>query len=564
MENVAADPLGRRVGRAQLRVLVLERLAARASARRTRRRRGSAGPARSSGIARRRWSASAPRPAPAQPASPGAARRRRARPAGPPRSRSHRNRIRRHRQFPPTPPPSPAGRPRTSRLPQPHPRTGGGPQPGPAGGRSVLDRRTPTGPPNQSSTLGGRLGAPSARGLRGISPRGRRRALSRCRGRGAARSGRTAGTRGPGRRSGSARRPPAGARGEPEPAPELPYGPDGLAEVAEVGVRAPVHAEPEPGPGLDRGAERVEVGRPQQPGVEGHRAGPGVPEQRRPAGSARSSAPRSAPRRSPPPAPGPARPGPPAPRPTAACRTRWRSGPGRCAPRQRRLVDLQHDLGARQPARPRRRRAARTPSASDWVRSRTAPGSETRLVPVVQLDRRRQRPRPGDLQLQRPGVVLGERPRARRGRGPASPVARRWSRPGWSTSRQPDGCRSTGRSTRKAVPRPTMSAPAPRPGSSGRCGRSGSSPNTIRMASAGSVPGIDPTPSPRRSAPGPVTRRTLAPAARAGLSVGGAGCRAWTRTRSGRRRRISSATSPAPGRGRPAAVGRCCPTAAST
>ena len=45
--------------------------------------------------------------------------------------------------------------------------------------------------------------------------------------------------------------------------------------------------------------------------------------------------------------------------------------------------------------------------------------------------------------------------------------------PGRSTSRQPEGCRSTCRSTSSAAVRPTMSAPGPRPGSSGRCGRSG-------------------------------------------------------------------------------------------
>jgi len=42
--------------------------------------------------------------------------------------------------------------------------------------------------------------------------------------------------------------------------------------------------------------------------------------------------------------------------------------------------------------------------------------------------------------------------------------------------------------------RPVRSAPGPRAGSSGRCGKSGSSPAMTRMASAGSVPGIDPIP----------------------------------------------------------------------
>ncbi len=45
----------------------------------------------------------------------------------------------------------------------------------------------------------------------------------------------------------------------------------------------------------------------------------------------------------------------------------------------------------------------------------------------------------------------------------------------------------------RASVRPSMSAPGPRAGSSGRCGTS-SSPATIRAASTGSVPGIDPIP----------------------------------------------------------------------
>src|SRR5215469_13444316 len=49
-------------------------------------------------------------------------------------------------------------------------------------------------------------------------------------------------------------------------------------------------------------------------------------------------------------------------------------------------------------------------------------------------------------------------------------------------------------STSRAAVRPVRSAPGPRAGSSARCGRSGSSPKTRRNASAGSVPGSEPTP----------------------------------------------------------------------
>src|SRR5215218_1552359 len=66
--------------------------------------------------------------------------------------------------------------------------------------------------------------------------------------------------------------------------------------------------------------------------------------------------------------------------------------------------------------------------------------------------------------------------------------------PGRGTSRQPAGVRSTARSTSRAALRPIRSAPAPRAGSSGRWAKPGSSPTTSRIASAGSVPGRDPTP----------------------------------------------------------------------
>ena len=115
-------------------------------------------------------------------------------------------------------------------------------------------------------------------------------------------------------------------------------------------------------------------------------------------------------------------------------------------------------------------------------------------VPGVQLDRRRERPRPGGLHLHPVGP--------RTGAGGVEGVdveasrssARRWSRPGRAVTRQPVGTTSTARSTSSAAVRPIMSAPTPRAGSSGRCGSSGSSPTTVAAASPTSVPGSEPTP----------------------------------------------------------------------
>src|SRR5579863_24594 len=72
--------------------------------------------------------------------------------------------------------------------------------------------------------------------------------------------------------------------------------------------------------------------------------------------------------------------------------------------------------------------------------------------------------------------------------------ARARSRPGRSARRQPRGVTSAGMSTSRAAVRPVRSAPGPRSGSSGRYGKSGSSPVMTRIASPGSVPGIEPIP----------------------------------------------------------------------
>src|SRR5207344_443877 len=74
------------------------------------------------------------------------------------------------------------------------------------------------------------------------------------------------------------------------------------------------------------------------------------------------------------------------------------------------------------------------------------------------------------------------------------PRARVRTRPGRPANRQPVEVASTGRSSSSAAVRPVRSAPTPRAGSSARWGTSGSSPTTIRIASAGSVPGMDPVP----------------------------------------------------------------------
>ena len=139
-------------------------------------------------------------------------------------------------------------------------------------------------------------------------------------------------------------------------------------------------------------------------------------------------------------------------------------------------------------------RWSRRPSASDSVRSRAAPWSDDDPVPGRQLDRGRQRPRTGDLDLERPVVLAGRAPRARRGRGPGSRGARRRSRPGCAVSRQPEGWISTGRSASRAAPRPIMSAP----GTAGRQLRQVRQRRQLaedeRGVASTSVPGIEPMP----------------------------------------------------------------------
>ena len=278
----------------------------------------------------------------------------------------------------------------------------------------------------------------------------------------------------------------------------------------------PAGTTPEPEP-RSRPRPRCRAPRPsaadQQRQVERDRAAPRPPGTARPAGAARSSAPPSAPRRH-----GRrlqhlrrGRCGRPAPRPPAACRTRSPSGTSPCQHRrQRRLVQLQHDPRVRQPAG----HVGDVPADAlgqrlDQVAGRAGVGDG--LVAVVQLDRGGERPRAGDLQLQRPGVVLGEVLESVEVAGEeverAPQVPARRGRP--AASRTAAGRPAGRRGTR--VPRPIMSAPAPRAGSSGTCGRSGSSPSTVLVASAGSVPGIDPTPVATPASCCSVTAATLAP-----------------------------------------------------
>ena len=107
-------------------------------------------------------------------------------------------------------------------------------------------------------------------------------------------------------------------------------------------------------------------------------------------------------------------------------------------------------------------------------------------VPGVQLDRRRERPRPGGLDLDPlgPGAgaggVEGVDVEAQQVDG-AAVVAAGARRSPASRSAPP---RRRGRRAGPAV-RPIMSAPTPRAGSSGRCGSSGSSPTTRRRPRPG-------------------------------------------------------------------------------
>ena len=160
----------------------------------------------------------------------------------------------------------------------------------------------------------------------------------------------------------------------------------------------------------------------------------------------------------------------------------------------RRLVELHDERGARAAGRRRRRRGRRPP------RRATAPGRGGRRRPPTARSPRRalepggQRPRPGGLHLERAGVAAATSWRASRSRCRNS-RARRWSMPGRGTSRHPAGVRSTARSTSSAALRPIRSAPGTPAGQLGQVRRTPAAHRaTSRTASAGSVPGRDPTP----------------------------------------------------------------------
>ena len=136
-----------------------------------------------------------------------------------------------------------------------------------------------------------------------------------------------------------------------------------------------------------------------------------------------------------------------------------------------------HALGQRlRPGRPRRPGRPAPGSGCGTARS-WRPASTARTPESSARCRSHWRPAPA-----RPGRAAAARWRAasRVLAGPAK--------------RQPRVVVSTARPVSSAAVRPVRSAPGPRPGSSGRCGKPGSSPSTTATASAGSVPGIEPTP----------------------------------------------------------------------
>ena len=137
---------------------------------------------------------------------------------------------------------------------------------------------------------------------------------------------------------------------------------------------------------------------------------------------------------------------------------------------------------------------AAAPSASEAVRSATAPGSAMATLSV-----RGSSSVAASVHGPHSWILSGPRKPSRTSSMTSRSVesmvlARDRSRPGCSASRQPRGVTSTGISTSSAAVRPVRSAPGPRSGSSGRCGKSGSSPAMTRIASAGLVPGIEPIP----------------------------------------------------------------------
>ncbi len=133
-------------------------------------------------------------------------------------------------------------------------------------------------------------------------------------------------------------------------------------------------------------------------------------------------------------------------------------------------------------------------SASEAARSATAPGSESATF-IVRVSSSVAASVQGPQSWILTGPVKPWSTSSSTSRSELSmDLARARSRPGRSASRQPRGVTSAGMSTSRAAVRPVRSAPGPRSGSSGRYGNPGSSPATTRIASAGSVPGIDPIP----------------------------------------------------------------------
>ena len=136
-----------------------------------------------------------------------------------------------------------------------------------------------------------------------------------------------------------------------------------------------------------------------------------------------------------------------------------------------------------------------TPSASDSVRSATALRSARatfwlRASSIVAASVHG----PQTWIFSGPWYPSAASSSASRSPGTSMVCARRMSRPGRSVNRHRPAVISTGSSISSAAVRPVRSAPGPRSGSSARCGKSGSSPRMIRVASAGSVPGMEPTP----------------------------------------------------------------------
>ena len=171
--------------------------------------------------------------------------------------------------------------------------------------------------------------------------------------------------------------------------------------------------------GLDGGADRVEVLDEAQ--VEGDRRGAGGPEEVHAASAGRSSAARPAPGTAPT-------------RSASSCSTTLASTadslpkpltvgrpPCRTAGSDG-SSSWTTTLGARHAGSDGGRRAAVSPSARDWARSRRAPASTTARSPRVRSSPAASVHGPGDLHLERAGPARRRRRTARRGRAPGTPA----------------------------------------------------------------------------------------------------------------------------------------------